>query len=231
MTYTLQFLQAVNDWQKGGDPLKKGTRLAGLTKEFPENLRTCSDICYRQEAHDPSRTWQLIVDRHLPLRISAWTTDLSVAKAFKGGVPPAGLQGVIFQTVPPQGSVILNLIELYKDPEFHRALADLGNQIIGRCDGIDRYGIFQSEVILDLPTGFTAEIYTLGGFSGTAEQIAKEAFQRPPDETEVAEVRNAMAAAGQNAGAEWWLSREGARNVLVRTRPHIERLRAKKAAK
>ncbi|PKQ10623.1 MAG: hypothetical protein CVT70_18610 [Alphaproteobacteria bacterium HGW-Alphaproteobacteria-1] len=49
-----------------------------------------------QEAHEKDRIWQLLADESLPETIAAWTTDLSIAKNFKNGVPPDGLRGVIF---------------------------------------------------------------------------------------------------------------------------------------
>jgi hypothetical protein len=34
--------------------------------------------------------WSLIGEDSLPEKISSWTLDLEMAKAFKGGVPPEG---------------------------------------------------------------------------------------------------------------------------------------------
>lgn len=59
-----------------------------------------------------NRVWQLLVDNHLPEIIASWTIDIAIAKAFKGGVSPPGLHGVIFKITPPKDSVVRNLLLL-----------------------------------------------------------------------------------------------------------------------
>jgi hypothetical protein len=120
-TYSLAFVQAVNDYQCGGDSAKKAERLLPLCKDLPAQFRSCAEICYRQEAQDQKRVWDLLADTKLPMRYSSWTTDIKVAKALKGGVTPNS-QGVILRIKPPAGSVILNLAELYRDTEFNSAV-------------------------------------------------------------------------------------------------------------
>src|ERR1700677_2875515 len=53
--FTLQLLQAINDWQRGGDhkqKVKRGAKLKQFAAGLPEKFRTCSATCYRQEAHE-----------------------------------------------------------------------------------------------------------------------------------------------------------------------------------
>ncbi len=74
--FTLQLLQAINDWQRGGDhkqKVKRGAKLKQLAAGLPEKFRTCSATCYRQEAHEKDRIWQLLADSALPETIAAWT--------------------------------------------------------------------------------------------------------------------------------------------------------------
>src|SRR5260370_592044 len=127
--FSRQFVQAVSDWQKGGVATKKGPRIKEVMPPLAEKFLSCNLPCYRQEAHDKGRTWQLIADNQLPERIAAWTTDFMVARTFKGGVPPSGLQGVIFKIIPPHGSVVLNLSELYRDPDFFAAIKQFSGDI------------------------------------------------------------------------------------------------------
>jgi hypothetical protein len=98
--FTLELVQAVSDWQRGGShnqKVKRGQRLKVVAAELPEAFRVCTDPCFRQEAHAKDRVWQLLANNHLPETIAAWTVDLRTAKTFKGGMPPPGLQGVIFK--------------------------------------------------------------------------------------------------------------------------------------
>ena len=223
--FDLPFLQAVNDWQKGGDAEKKGKRLVERCASLPVRYRSCSSLCYRQEAHETDRLWQLLIERRLPQHICAWTTDLNVAKTLKGGVPPAGLQGAIFSVMPPHGSVVLNLVELYSDSAFQRAIESCRNEIVGFHDGIGRYSGDQAEVILDLPQSTQCQILCLGGFSGTVEGLAKEDLKREPSKDEIVAFAEKLSAANIMAGDQWWLSPAGSRNVMRRIQPNLDELR------
>src|ERR1700688_3487016 len=102
-----ELIQAVNDWQRGGDhkqKVRRGQRLKDYAALLPSRSRACDQTCFRQEAHEKHRIWQLLADNRLPETIAAWTTDLDTGKNFKGGVPPPGLQGVIFSLVPMAGA-------------------------------------------------------------------------------------------------------------------------------
>jgi hypothetical protein len=224
--FPLEFLQAVNDWQKGGDPIKKGARIKSFVpSDLPQTFRSCNVTCYRQEAHEKERVWKLLADDVLPERIAGWTDNLVVAKAFKGGVPPPGLHGVIFKISPPPDSVILNLAQLYCDRDFQDAVHQSRKQIQGWHEGIGRYGNAQAEVILELESLNKAEILSYGGYVGSLEQIASEIYGREATESELEQLsRNLMAGPGD----QWWLSPGGTAAVLRRIEPHLDRLRVKK---
>jgi len=228
-SFSLELLQAVSDWQKGGDTIKKGERLKNsIPADLPKKFRTCFMSCYRQEAHAKERIWQLIADNHLPERIAAWTLDLTVAKAFKGGVPPLDLHGVIFKIVPPTGSVILNLTELYRDADFLAALQKCRDKIVGWHEGAGRYQDTQQEVILELESLDCAidNVVSLGGFIGSVEQIAQELYGRDPSSAELKQVSNELTSLTPRG--DWWLTETGTRAVLERVKPHLKRLREKK---
>lgn len=221
--FTLEFVQAVNDYQCGGDSQKKAEKLIPFCAGLPPKFKSCTDICYRQEAHDQRRVWNLIAERNLPMGYSSWTTDLAFAKVFKGGVTPNG-QGVILTLTPPAGSVILNLAELYRDQDFLDYLNDHKGEIRRYGDGIGRYLGQQSEVILDLPTGTVGSIHCLGGFIGDVAAIAREALQRDPTTAELEDLSQRLRDAGIAPGSDWWLSYEGSLNVWRWIQPHLPRL-------
>ena len=91
--FTLELLQAVNDWQRVGDhrqKVRRGARLKERAASLPEPIRTCGGVCYRQEAQEKDRVWHLLACNRLPETIAAWTTDLNVAKTLKGVARPRG---------------------------------------------------------------------------------------------------------------------------------------------
>lgn len=229
--FTLELLQAINDWQRGGDhkqKLKRGNKLKQISAALPEQFRTCSEICYRQEAHEKDRIWQLLADESLPETIAAWTTDLSIAKHFKNGVPPEGLRGVIFSLTPPPGSVVINLIEIYRDPGFGRAIERLKPEIIGFNNGIGRYHDTQREVVLELHELGSETIHCYGGYASDLETLAQEFFGYKPDAEGLASFETLCRQANISESGAWWLSQEGTLNVLERMAPHIEQLRSRK---
>ena len=229
VTFSRDCVQAVNDWQRGGDhrqKIRRGEKLRQELLALPEAFRTCTQQCFRQEAHPKGRVWQLLADECLPETIAAWTTDLAVAKHFKGGVPPHDLQGVIFALVPPAGSVVANLAALYADTDFLTAVEEFKSDILGFADGIDKYGSSQHEVVLELGSLTTAEICSYGGYSSSRDRLRIDG--RVPTQDELAEFDALCAEAGVALGP-WWLTEAGTCKVLARMNPHIVRLREKKA--
>jgi hypothetical protein len=231
--FTLGFVQAVNDWQRGGNHQQKvnrGARLKQHASTLPEKFRLCDQMCFRQEAHEKERVWQLLADNCLPETIASWTTDLKTAKTFKGGVPPpaAGLQSVIFSLRPAFESVVLNLVELYTHEEFLAAVEELKSHIVEFANGIGRWRGSQNEVVLELFNLNSAAVHSYGGYSGTRESIAELYFQRQPTAEDLNVFDELCVNAGVKTG-EWWLSECGTRAVLKRMEPHIQRLKEKKA--
>ena len=187
----------------------------------------CAQPCYRQEAHEKDRVWQLLADEQLPETIAAWTVDLTLAKTFKGGVPPEGLQGVIFALEPEPDQVVINLVEVYADPAFQAACAAHQNEIPGFPQGIGKYGAGQSEVVLEIGVLGTDRVLSYGGYSSPMEELAVLDLGRMPTAGELEAFKALTESSGVQPGA-WWLSEGGTRGVLARMAPRLPALRAKK---
>jgi len=229
--FDLGILKAINEWQRGGSPKQKdrrGQSLKETCNSLPDRFRTCEQICYRQEAHEKDRIWQLLANEALPESISSWTVSLSMAKGFKGGVPPAGLQGVIFAITPSTDQVVLNLVEIYADPEFQKACETHRTAIPGFASGIGKYGGSQSEIVLNVERLVTDQVFSYGGFSSSIEDLAALAIGHRPSDEELALFTATAENAAVRPGA-WWLSTEGTRCVLGRMAPRLTALRAEKS--
>jgi hypothetical protein len=168
-----------------------------------------------------------LADNRLPETIASWTTDLEVAKTLKGGVPPDGLQGVIFRITAPASSVVVNLSALYAEPGFHTAVERHRAKINGYHDGIGRWSESQCEVVLELGNLDQAGIYSYGGYSSNRETLVALYLQRTPTTKDLAEFDRLARQAGVAPGP-WWLSESGTQAVMTRMQPHIERFKAKK---
>lgn len=231
----LQLLQAVSDWQRGGDPkqnLRRGKALKAACAPLPEQFRTSALVCFRQVGLEKGSVWDLIGENRLPEKVSSWTYDIEVAKAFKSGVPPdgQGYQGVIFCISPPPSSrVIVNLRELYKNPEFCDAMYRNKSTIVAFSDGAGLYWDSQSEVVLEINAVSQENIYSLGGHSSPFEQLvalaAKLTYGREAKPQEVEELLMRAEHVREKAGPKW-LTPEASKRVLARTKPNVEALSA-----
>lgn len=95
----------------------------------------------------------------------------------------------IISIYPDQDQVILNLKELYSCEYFQAAIRENQQKIRKYNRGIGRYFDSQKEVILEVDSVTIDNIESLGGHSS-------ESITGRPE--------------------EWWLSREGTQNVLMR---------------
>lgn len=229
--FELPLLQAVSDWQRGGDTkqnLRRGQTLKKVCASLPENYRTCVLACFRQVGLEKGSVWDLIGEDHLVEKVSSWTFDIEVAKGFKNGVPPdgQGYQGVIFCISPPPSSrVIVNLRELYRSPSFCAAMERNKAAITGFSDGAGRYWDRQSEVVLEIDAVTQDDIYSLGGHSSPFDQLAAQAAEliygreATPEEMEALLLR--VEHIRPQAGPKW-LNPEATKRVLARTKPRAE---------
>ena len=142
--FTVELLQAISDWQRGGvakQKAKRGSALKEATKTLPTKFKSITTNCYRQIAVDNSSVWNIGTKYQLSETISSWTTSLEVSKLFKGGVPPIGYQGVIFKITPSDNlEVIINLHELFLCDDFNKFLESNKEKITGFDKGIGQYG-------------------------------------------------------------------------------------------
>lgn len=231
-SFTTEFIQAVSDWQRGGDLQQKrrrGARLKELSADIDERFRKCGLVTYRQIALEKGSIWNLIAERKLPETRSAWTLSPAVAKIFKGGVPPEGWQGVIVALKPPAGSVVLNLDAIYRSKEFLATLDRDKGLITGYADGAGRYGGTQSEVILEIESLDSSDIYALGGYSADRDTLIRMMFDSEPTPELVRWFEQNSRKAGVGPGP-MWLEGDPLQRVMERMQPHIERLKPIRAA-
>lgn len=96
--YSLELLQAINDWQSTGIGTNKtqiAARIIEHSKELPIKFKSLNTKCYRQLALSGMNSVLLGANMRLPETYSSWSFDKSVVQNFNGGVPPNGRQGVI----------------------------------------------------------------------------------------------------------------------------------------
>lgn len=226
-------IQAISDWQRGGDRKqnqKRGARLKEVSKNLPEEYRSCCLCCFRQVALPKGGTWSLFSENCLPEKISSWTIDPVVAKSFKGGVPAADSEykGMVLCVFPRPEEVVVNLSKIYRDPVYLDELDMVKNEILGYHDGAGRYFGSQSEVVLEIASVSPYHVYSLGGHSSSFEKLigylGEEMHGRPLDKIEYEALLKDLEKFRGETGPRW-LSYEGTRRVIKRLEHHVSRLR------
>jgi hypothetical protein len=232
--FTPDLLQAISDWQRGGDSKqikRRGEKLKELCAGLPDEYRSAPSACFRQLALQKASVWDLIAKDFLPERISSWTLDSNVAKAFKGGVPPDGWQGVVLSIKAPPNGVIVNLWKLYKTCEFLDALDHHKHAISGFSEGAGRYCGTQCEIVIEVDAVSQDDIYSLGGYSSGFDDLVRQAteiiYGMEPTPVEVAELEWKSEHLRPTAGPRW-LCCDGTKRVLQRTKPAAAVLRGAK---
>jgi len=139
-------------------------------------------------------------------------------------VPPEGqgFQGTILYLYPPSNNVIVNLSKLYRDAAFRDAMEKNKANIMGFYDGAGHYGDSQSEVVLEIDAVSPEDVYSLGGWSSSLEELVSQAahlvYGRPGTQIERDDLLLKASQAGVNVGPAW-LNMNATRRVLARTKP------------
>jgi hypothetical protein len=211
--FTIELIQAISDWQRGGDAKQKrrrGERLKLEALKLPAIYRHTTARCYRQIALNNPKLLHLGTQFQLPETISAWTTSITVAKEFKGGVPDRlSYQALIFAVIPPLGTVVLNFPALFENPEFIAAVNQYRSQITGFGDGIGRYGNSQREVVIELSVLPLNALSFWGGFSSSQEKLGKQFFGRDLNTVRRKQTERLLKKAKVNPGECWLSDRDG----------------------
>jgi hypothetical protein len=232
--FTPVLLQAISDWQRGGDSKqikKRGEKLKALCAGLPDEYRSAPSACFRQLALQKASVWDLIAEDFLPERVSSWTLDPDVAKAFKGGVPPDGWQGVVLSIKAPPNGVIVNLWKLYQTQEFLDALDHYKHSISGFSEGAGRYHGTQCEIVLEVDAVTQDDIYSLGGYSSGFDDLVSQAaeiiYGTAPTPAALVDLEWKSEHLRTTAGPRW-LGYDATRRVLQRTKSAAAVLRGVK---
>jgi hypothetical protein len=205
--FSREFLQAVNDWQVGGDASDKyerGLRLKRLSETVPHEFRvTNAQKLYRRYKVTDTIVEQFGLKLRLTETISAWTTKRSVAELIKGGVPEKK-PGVVLGVDPENGKVILNLERLYGSAEF-RAAVEMYKSDIQRFDeGIGAYSDTQHEVVFEIAAVPRNSIVTWGGQSSDLKTLASKFYRKEnPSLAKQKKVKRLMKKAKIQPGKRW----------------------------
>jgi len=224
--FTKELIQAISNWQRGGDKnlkQKRGAVLKAEAEKLPKDFRQPAK-CYRKIALDGHSLMHMGTHYELSETISSWTRSVDVVKAFKRGVPAAPWQGVIFSTTPEAASVILDFTALFANADFRSAVDTHKSAIEDFQHGMGRYGDSQQEVVLELATLPLDSLVAWGGYTSPELRLAEMYFGKEPSEAQLVEFRELMKKAGHQVGAYWMFTPEAVARISEKLKHHAARL-------
>lgn len=188
--FSLEFLQAINDWQAYGIGVNKqtlGVKLKKMAQQLPSNFRTVNRNCYRRL--DLTGRYAIILGVKMKLleTFSSWTSESCVAENFNNGVPPKNYIGIIVELCKDEVNkhIILNLEELYKNKEFVDECKIQKQNITNFQKGIGFYFDSEHEIILEIKTVELQQVYAYGGYSSDKQSLMFQYFGHSPSKEEI----------------------------------------------
>lgn len=170
--FTDEFLEALGAWQNGWgtDQAQRkplGERIARAATALPTRFKTTSgQTCYRKRFIHTGELESTFIDDLRDEDVGSWTLNLDFARAFRGlkSQDSGAITAAIFQCIPSDEEVVVNVPELWKDSEFVAAATSYRDRgclfaaalfhFLGERD--------QSEVILTAPLR-GSEIFAVSG--------------------------------------------------------------------
>lgn len=224
--FSKELIQAISNWQRGGDAKlkqKRGATLKVEAEKLPNEFRQPVK-CFRKIALDGRSLMHMGNHFELSETVSSWTKSVDVVKAFKRGVPATPWQGVIFSTTPEAESVILDLTSLFANSDFCTAVEKHKSTIDGFDNGMGRYGNSQKEVVLELATLPLDSLVAWGGYTSPEHHLAEMYFGQEPSEAQLEEFRELMKKAGHQVGAYWMFTPDAVMRISEKLKHHAARL-------
>ncbi len=220
MDFTKEFLISLDRWQEGWneDFAEKHKRAAALssvvsTCKIPSECLTCDAVCFRKIDLKNDGLWELGETLKIKDSVSSWTLDFDIAKEFGGG-PHKTNFSIVLRRKPEPHEVVLNLARVYQDPSFSEAVRRWASAL-----GVGIHGINDSEreVVLRVPEVPLEEIYGIGGFIGSLDQLAQVQVGDTENTLTPAEIQSGLAYIGKQTHGAYWLDGSTAVAVLRRT--------------
>lgn len=179
MFFSNEFLIALADWQNGWKENQEkrkslANNLLQVTQNLDKKFKQVSKICYRKRFLHPGELEDIFLRDEKDEGVTSWTMDEKYARSFKGLQKPDALSAVIFEHMPNENEIILNICELWKDAEFMQAANKFKEYFPDRAQPLFNFKDSQSEVILTSPLR-ASQIIAFSGESSSFNQLCEQA--------------------------------------------------------
>lgn len=179
MTFEISFFRILNNWQYGWneDQDKKNELAAQLEQEckkLPDIFKQVNQMCYRKRFLHKGEMVEILMNNSKDEGITSWTTDIRFAERFKNLYKEGAITAGIFEHLPQQDEVILNISSLWNDLSFQKDLEEFKELEPDNCKAILNFKHTQSEIILKVPLR-GSQIIALTGFASPFDNLCDKA--------------------------------------------------------
>lgn len=169
------FFIALNRWQRGwAENQEQRLELSALLKDecafIDEKYKTNDQPCYRKRFIHKGELVDILINDYKAEGVTSWTTDIRYAEFFKGKYRESAVTAAIFEHIPENNEIILNINELWKCDSFIMDLEKFSIKNPFDCEAIYNFKDFQKEILLEAPLK-GSEICILSGISSPFDDL------------------------------------------------------------
>lgn len=173
--FSRDFLVALSNWQRGwsGNQVERRKIADNLVKQcehIPDKFKKVDGTCFRKRFIRDGEIVPILLDNDFFEGIASWTANLNCAKNFKGIVRPDTKFVMVFEHQPKPEEVVINIIELWKDDNFKKAVSEFEKDDCEGAKALLNFKDYQSEIILRSTLKGT-EISDIVGISSSFEEL------------------------------------------------------------
>jgi len=179
MIFSDDFLNILGAWQKGWKEdqavrLQLAEKLKSAVKTIPDEFKQINQSCYRKRFLHHGELFEIIMVDEKYEGLTSWTIFQKYAENFKGLQKPDAVSAAIFEHVPEEHEVILNISALWQSKPFICAAEKYKENNGENSSAIFHFKASQGEVILSAPLK-GSEIVALTGASSPFDELCDKA--------------------------------------------------------
>lgn len=231
MRFSDELMIALSRWQKGWrenqderEYLSK--ELLKVVEGLEPKFKKVTNTCYRKRFLHQAELVDIVIKDEKKEGVVSWTINKEYAERFKGMFKPDAVSGAIFEHIPSDNEVVVNICELWKDSDFVTAAESFRERFPDEAKALFNFKDLQGEVVLTSPLK-ASEIIALTGASSPFDDLCDEA--KIPDHQRD-NIYSQLVQSGVYPGELRYTSRESAQRIIDNTiRKVYERVQELKA--
>jgi hypothetical protein len=171
-----EFFEILGAWQNGwkedqNKRIELAKKMLTESQKLPDKFKQVNQLCYRKRFLHNGELFEIIMCDTKHEGMTSWTIDKTFAEIFKGMEKENAVSAAIFEHIPIQSEVILNICDLWKDSNFQDKFEKYKQKQGKNWEAIFNFKADQGEVILHNVPLRGSEIVSLTGESSPIDDI------------------------------------------------------------